>query len=394
MKVSEVFVDTLAEAGVKRVYGVTGDSLNGITDAIRRNKKIEWMHVRHEEAAAFAAGAESQLTGRDCGMCGKLRPGQSAPDQRPLRLPSQPRPGAGHRRPDSQPGNRQRLLPGNRSPASVSGLQSLLRNGLAGGSDAPRAGDRDAHRDCPAGSGRGRDPGRRVCSASVPTPPLALGIHQSASVVCPSIEELRQAADILNRAQKVTILGGAGCEGAHDELVALAAKLKAPIVHAHARQGVHRVRQSLRRRHDRPAGLFLRLPRHDELRRAAHAGHRLSLSAVLSQEGEDPSGRRPRGADRPPHPGRPGPDRQRQGHARGAHRRCSRTSRTASISISAWRTTRERAKGWTIWPSASPAARRSTPSTSPRLWTSWPPTMPSSPAMWARPPSGLPAICT
>jgi pyruvate dehydrogenase (quinone) len=69
---------------------------------------------------------------------------------------------------------------------------------------------------------------QRECSA----PPLALGIHQSASVVCPSIEELRQAADILNRAQKVTILGGAGCQGAHDELVALAARLKAPIVHA------------------------------------------------------------------------------------------------------------------------------------------------------------------
>ena len=64
MKVSEVFIETLAEAGVKRVYGVTGDSLNGITDAIRRNKTIEWMHMRHEEAAAFAAGAESHLRGR------------------------------------------------------------------------------------------------------------------------------------------------------------------------------------------------------------------------------------------------------------------------------------------------------------------------------------------
>jgi pyruvate dehydrogenase (quinone) len=69
---------------------------------------------------------------------------------------------------------------------------------------------------------------QRECSDS----PLALGIHQSASVVCPSVKELEQAADILNRAEKVTILGGAGCEGAHDELVAVAAKLKAPIVHA------------------------------------------------------------------------------------------------------------------------------------------------------------------
>src|ERR1700678_4795058 len=75
MKVSEVFVATLAEAGVKRVYGVTGDSLNGLTDAIRRNKNIEWMHVRHEEAAAFAAGAESQLTGEIAVCAGSCGPG-------------------------------------------------------------------------------------------------------------------------------------------------------------------------------------------------------------------------------------------------------------------------------------------------------------------------------
>ena len=73
MKVSEVFIETLAEAGVKRVYGVTGDSLNGITDAIRRNKTIEWMHMRHEEAAAFAAGAESHLTGEIAVCAGSQR---------------------------------------------------------------------------------------------------------------------------------------------------------------------------------------------------------------------------------------------------------------------------------------------------------------------------------
>src|ERR1700728_5072000 len=75
MKVSEVFIETLAEAGVKRVYGVTGDSLNGITDAIRRNKQIEWMHMRHEEAGAFAAGAESQLTGEIAVCAGSCGPG-------------------------------------------------------------------------------------------------------------------------------------------------------------------------------------------------------------------------------------------------------------------------------------------------------------------------------
>jgi pyruvate dehydrogenase (quinone) len=71
-----------------------------------------------------------------------------------------------------------------------------------------------------------------VLQRECPEPPLALGIHHSASVVCPSILELRLAADFLNRAQKVTLLGGAGCEGAHQQLLALAAKLKAPIVHA------------------------------------------------------------------------------------------------------------------------------------------------------------------
>src|ERR1700736_4945173 len=61
--VADQFAETLAAAGVKRIYGIVGDSLNGLTDAIRRQGKIEWVHVRHEEVAAFAAGAEAHLTG-------------------------------------------------------------------------------------------------------------------------------------------------------------------------------------------------------------------------------------------------------------------------------------------------------------------------------------------
>jgi len=61
--VADQFADTLAAAGVKRIYGIVGDSLNGLTDAIRRQGKIEWVHVRHEEVAAFAAGAEAHLAG-------------------------------------------------------------------------------------------------------------------------------------------------------------------------------------------------------------------------------------------------------------------------------------------------------------------------------------------
>jgi thiamine pyrophosphate-dependent acetolactate synthase large subunit-like protein len=60
---ADQFAATLAAAGVKRIYGIVGDSLNGLTEAIRRQGKIEWLHVRHEEVAAFAAGAEAHLTG-------------------------------------------------------------------------------------------------------------------------------------------------------------------------------------------------------------------------------------------------------------------------------------------------------------------------------------------
>jgi pyruvate dehydrogenase (quinone) len=61
--VADQFADTLVAAGVKRIYGVVGDSLNGITDALRRQGKIEWVHVRHEEVGAFAASAEAHLIG-------------------------------------------------------------------------------------------------------------------------------------------------------------------------------------------------------------------------------------------------------------------------------------------------------------------------------------------
>src|SRR5580693_5398270 len=73
--VADQFAETLAAAGVKRIYGIVGDSLNGITDAIRRQGKIEWVHVRHEEVAAFAASAEAQLTGSLAVCAGSCGPG-------------------------------------------------------------------------------------------------------------------------------------------------------------------------------------------------------------------------------------------------------------------------------------------------------------------------------
>src|ERR1700720_2356403 len=73
--VAEELVDTLAQAGVQRVYGIVGDSLNPVTDAIRRSGKVRWVHVRHEETAAFAAGAEAQLTGQLAVCAGSCGPG-------------------------------------------------------------------------------------------------------------------------------------------------------------------------------------------------------------------------------------------------------------------------------------------------------------------------------
>src|ERR1700722_18563797 len=74
-KVAQILVDMLVAAGVKRVYGVAGDSLNGMTEAIRKHKTIEWLHVRHEEAAAFAAGADAHLTNELAVCAGSCGPG-------------------------------------------------------------------------------------------------------------------------------------------------------------------------------------------------------------------------------------------------------------------------------------------------------------------------------
>ena len=73
--VADQFAEILAMSGIKRIFGVVGDSLNGITDSIRRQGKIEWIHVHHEEAAAFAAGAEAQLTGSLAVCAGSCGPG-------------------------------------------------------------------------------------------------------------------------------------------------------------------------------------------------------------------------------------------------------------------------------------------------------------------------------
>src|ERR1700733_10933974 len=230
-RVAEIFIETLVNAGVKRVYGVVGDSLNGLTDVMRKNKQIEWLHVRHEEVAAFAAGAEAHLTGEIAVCAGSCGPGN-------LHLING-------------------LYDCHRSRVPVLAIAAQVPSQEIGSGYFQETHPEHLFKDCShycevvsqaeqmprvlgiamrtAIAQRGVAvvviPGD-VLQRACPDPPLALGIHHSASVVCPSSRELALAADYLNRAQKVTILGGAGCEGAHTQLMALAAKLKAPVVHA------------------------------------------------------------------------------------------------------------------------------------------------------------------
>ncbi|WP_353062167.1 ubiquinone-dependent pyruvate dehydrogenase [Tunturibacter psychrotolerans] len=230
-KVAEVLVQTLIEAGVKRVYGVAGDSLNGMMETIRKSDKIEWLHVRHEEVAAFAAGAEAHLTNEIAVCAGSCGPGNlhlinglfdCHRNRVPVlaiaaQIPSHEI-GSGYfqeTHPEhlfkdcsyycelvSQPEQMPRVL-------AIAMRTAITKRGVA---VVVIPGD-IASRECPA-------------------PAISLGILGSASTVRPSDGELQKAAKILNSASKVTILGGAGCEGAHDELVAVAQRLKAPIVHA------------------------------------------------------------------------------------------------------------------------------------------------------------------
>src|ERR1700691_4833134 len=229
--VSEVFIETLIRAGVRRVYGVVGDSLNGLTDAMRTSGQIDWLHVRHEETAAFAAGAEAQITGKLAVCAGSCGPGNlhlinGLYDCHRTRVPvlaiaaqiPSSEIGSGYfqeTHPEhlfkdcsyycelvSQPEQMPRML-------GIAMRTAIARQGVA---VVIIPGD-IALRDC--GS-----------------QPLSLGLDYSTSTVLPSSETLKKAVNALNDAETVTILGGAGCAGARPELLEVAGRLKAPIVHA------------------------------------------------------------------------------------------------------------------------------------------------------------------
>ncbi len=230
-KVAELVVDVLLHAGVQRIYGVAGDSLNGITDSIRTRQDIQWIGVRHEEVAAFAAGAEAHLTGELAVCAGSCGPGNmhlinGLYDCQRNRVPvlaiaahiPSSEIGSGYFQETdpkhlfaqcshycelvSQPSQMPRVL-------EIAIQTAISRRGVA---VIVLSGD-------------------VALRAAVEQEPR-LRFAEPKPTVCPSDDELSLLADVLNRSSKITILGGAGCAGAHDELMELAGKLQAPIVHA------------------------------------------------------------------------------------------------------------------------------------------------------------------
>src|SRR5271166_3614216 len=225
--VADQFVEILAAAGVKRIYGVVGDSLNGLTDAIRRHGKIEWIHVRHEEVAAFAAGAEAHLTGELAVCAGSCGPGN-------LHLING-------------------LFDCHRSRVPVLAIAAHIPSAEVGSGyfqeTHPQELFRECSHYCELVAGAHQMPralevaireavGRRGASVLVMPGDVALqpaiagpaskveGLLPTVPVVAPASADLDRLAKLINGANRVTILCGSGCAGAHDALLALGERLQ------------------------------------------------------------------------------------------------------------------------------------------------------------------------
>jgi thiamine pyrophosphate-dependent acetolactate synthase large subunit-like protein len=228
---ADLLVATLAASGVKRIYGLPGDSLNGLTDAIRKQGKIEWIHVRHEEVAAFAAGAEAHLTGDLVVCAGSCGPGN-------LHLING-------------------LYDCHRSRVPVLAIAAQIPSAELGTGYFQETHPEILFKECShfcelvteaknlpriLGIATRTAVARRgvavivvpgdVLLADSSTNPATIPLGDPLSIMRASESDIKSAAEILNSAKKVTILGGIGCAGAHGELLALAEKLQAPIVHA------------------------------------------------------------------------------------------------------------------------------------------------------------------
>ena len=231
--IADLFAETLHLAGVERIYGVVGDSLNGLTDSLRRQGKIEWIHMRNEEAAAFAAGAEAQLTGRLAVCAGSCGPGNM------------------------------HLINGlydcNRTRVPVLAIAAQIPSGEIGSNyfqeTRPEALFRECSVYCETISDADQMPrtletairaavGHRGVSVVAMPGDVALRsttgtLARSAGALLPprattvpADADIAELATLLNGAGKVTILAGRGCRTAHAELLEVAERLQAPIVHA------------------------------------------------------------------------------------------------------------------------------------------------------------------
>ncbi|SEG92080.1 pyruvate dehydrogenase (quinone) [Actinacidiphila yanglinensis] len=229
--IADHVIATLKASGVHRLYGLAGDSLNGLTDAIRRDGEVDWVHVRHEESAAFAAAAEAGLTGELTVCVGSCGPGN-------LHLING-------------------LFDAQRSRVPVLAIAAQIPGAEIGTGYFQETRPQELFRECsvyaevvgsPESAPRILEAAMRaaverrgvavvvvpgeVFLAKAPHGTAPAVVRPARSVVRPDDAALQEAADLLNAGRKVTILAGAGAAGAHDDLVRLAGVLKAPVVHA------------------------------------------------------------------------------------------------------------------------------------------------------------------
>jgi pyruvate dehydrogenase (quinone) len=229
--VAEVLVETLIANGVERVWGLPGDSLNGVTDAIRTRPDIQWMHVRNEEAAAFAAGAEAHVTGKLAVCAGSCGPGN-------LHLING-------------------LFDCQRSRVPVLAIAAQIPSAELGTTYFQETHPEQLFKDCSDYCAVISEPGQleRVLPIAMRTAiakrgvavivlpgniatehcswqARAIGLLENDSEITPSRQALERAAEVLNGTSRVAILAGAGCAGSHAELIAFAKALHAPITHA------------------------------------------------------------------------------------------------------------------------------------------------------------------
>ncbi|WP_028228078.1 ubiquinone-dependent pyruvate dehydrogenase [Paraburkholderia ferrariae] len=227
---ADYVIETLAQAGVKRIYGVVGDSLNGISDSLRRSGEIDWIHVRHEEGAAFAAGAEAHLTGELAVCAGSCGPGN-------LHLING-------------------LFDCHRSGVPVLAIAAHIPSTEIGIDYFQATHPETLFKECshyvelvssveqlPQILTRAMRAavGRRGVAVVVIPGDVALSatdakvapwLVPSPPVLRPADSEISRLAGMLHAASRITLMCGAGCAGAHDEVIELAKRLKAPIVHS------------------------------------------------------------------------------------------------------------------------------------------------------------------